>query len=232
MLQKKEGYREILKYYLLFEFGLQISFNDLTDKFRGFEKEINQIYEIWCYFQLIEIFDDMTGWESDFETFVDIEKWAISMSHIEELKYLKPMKINEEEINVTLMYKCPFKPSETYENGDLSIYSEKLDPDYTIKLEYNDTIKFIQFDAKYRLKDGTYIKDDIYKMHTYKDAINDTLGAFILYPGEKPKTIHSETDGEFGAVGAFCLKPGTTDKNQKEIKKFIEEFVEKWLETF
>ena len=130
------------------------------------------------------------------------------------------------------MYKCPFKPSKTYENGDFSIYSEKLDPDYTIKLEYNGTTKFIQFDAKYRLKDGTYIKEDIYKMHTYKDAINDTLGAYILYPGENKPKIHSETDGDFGSVGAFSLKPGTTANNKKEIKEFIEKFIGNWLETF
>ncbi len=232
VLQKKEGYREILKYYLLFEFGLQISFDDLTDKFRGFEKEVNQVYEIWCYFQLIEIVDELTGWESDFETFVDKENWAISMSYIEELKYLKPLKFDDKEIKVTLMYKCPFKPSKTYENGDFSIYSEKLDPDYTIKLEYNGTTKFIQFDAKYRLKDGTYIKEDIYKMHTYKDAINDTLGAYILYPGENKPKIHSEIDGDFGSVGAFSLKPGTTANNKKEIKEFIEKFIGNWLETF
>ncbi len=58
-------------------------------------------------------------------------------------------------------------------------------------------------------------------MHAYKDGINDTLGATILYSGENKPTIHWETDGDFGAVGAFSLKPGNTDKNQKEIRKFI-----------
>ena len=230
VLQKKEGYREILKYYLLFEFGLQISFNDLTDKFRGFEKEINQIYEIWSYFQLIEIVDELTGTKRDFERFVDKDKWAISMNHVKEIKDLNPIKIKEKLINITLMFKQEFKPLKTYKNGNYTIYSEKLDPDYTIKLEHNGITKFMQFDAKYRLKNGTYIKDDIYKMHTYKDAINDTLGAFILYPGENEPTKHYETDGDFGAVGAFCLKPGTTEHNKNEIKEFILEFIEDWLE--
>ena len=232
VLQKKEGYREILKYYLLFEFGLRISFDDLTDKFRGFEKEINQVYEIWCYFQLIEIIDELTDSESKFETFVDKEKWAISMSHIEELEYLKPIKIGDEKIKVTLMYNKRFKPSKIYENGNLTTYSEKLDPDNTLKLEYKGITKLIHFDAKYKLKDGTYIKDDIYKMHTYKDAINDTLGAFILYPGEKPKTVYTETDGDFGAVGALSLKPRTTGNNKKEIIEFIKGFISEWLTVY
>lgn len=232
VLQKKEGYREILQYYLMFEFGLKISFDDLTDEFRGYQKELSKVYEIWQYFQLIEILNAMTVSDKDLENFVDTENWTITLENIKKLDYFKPLVINDKEIEVILRYNYSFESSETYKNGDLSTYSEQLDPDYTIQLKYENTTKFIHFDAKYKIKKGTYKKEDIHKMHTYKDGINDTLGAFVLYPGENPKTIYYEKDGCFGAVGALCLKPGTTNKNQKEIKKFIKEFVREWLETF
>ena len=33
------------------------------------------------------------------------------------------------------------------------------------------------------------INEDVYKMHTYKDAITKTEGAYVLYPGEIPKYL-------------------------------------------
>lgn len=232
VLQKKEGYREILQYYLMFEFGLKISFDELTNDFKGYQKELDKIYEIWNYFQLIEIVNSLTGSDINFETFVDMEKWSISLENMNIVDTFNPLIIDDKKIKIILMYNHEFKPSKTYENGVFSTYSEQLKPDYTIVLKYGDTVKLIHFDAKYKLDKESYKKEDIHKMHAYKDGINDSLGAFILYPGENEPTIHRETDGEFGSVGAFSLKPGATDKNQKEIKKFLKKFIGEWLETF
>ena len=42
-------------------------------------------------------------------------------------------------------------------NGELSTYSEQLDPDYTVVLKHKDVIKLIHFDAKYKLKNVGYV---------------------------------------------------------------------------
>ena len=85
----------------------------------------------------------MTNSESDFETFVDLEKWSISLKNINELDHFNPLIIDDKEIEIKLMYNHSFEPSDTYQNGELSTYSEQLDPDYTIILKYNDIIKLI-----------------------------------------------------------------------------------------
>ena len=227
VLQKKEGYREILEYYLMFEFGLKINFNDLDDdKFRGFGKELSNLYEIWCYFELIDILNKLTNSHSDFNTFIDIDSWSLSLRNINKLDYFNKINILGVDVKLTLMYNYSFLHSDTYEIGDFSSYSEQLDPDYTILIEYGDESKFIHFDAKYKIdKYGYYKKDDLYKMHTYKDGINGSVGAYILYPSDKKPIIFNETDGSSGSVGAFCLKPGTTSNNKKTIKLFIQNLI-------
>ena len=231
VLQKKEGYREILEYYLMFEFGLKINFKDLDDdKFRGFEKEISYLYEIWCYFELIDILNKLTNSKSDFDSFIDIDSWSLSLENINELDYFNKLTIedndNDVEVKITLMYNHSFFHSDTYNEQVLSSYSEQLDPDYTIMIEYKDKKKLLHFDAKYKLdKYGCYKKEDIYKMHAYKDGINDTIGAYILYPSDNKPRILKETDGSFGSVGAFCLKPGHTNYEKKLIRKFIREVI-------
>lgn len=52
-----------------------------------------------------------------------------------------------------------------------------------------------------------YKNADIYKMHTYKDAILYSLGSFVLYPGEKEGVFRVDDDYEIPAIGAIPLKP-------------------------
>ena len=230
VLQKKEGYREILEYYLMFEFGLKIAFDDLTDKFRGFEKELGKIYEIWCYFQLIDVVNSITQSNYDFETFVDTEKWSLSLNNINDLDYFNTRYINEQEVKLRLMYNHSFNYSNTYKKHEFTSYSEKLDPDNTLIIEVNGIQKMLHFDAKYKLKNGSYNPEDIYKMHTYKDAINDSIGAYVLYPGKKDKVIFPENDGSYGSVGAFSLNPGYTRHRKFEIKRFIRKTIKDLIE--
>ena len=57
-------------------------------------------------------------------------------------------------------------------------------------------------------------------MHAYKDAIADTIGAYVLYPGEKKKLYHEE-EMRLKSVGAFPLNPGGASENKKELIDFI-----------
>ena len=185
----------------MFEFGLKINFNDLDDdKFRGFGKELSNLYEIWCYFELIDILNKLTNSHSDFNTFIDKDSWSLSLENINKLDYFNKLTIRDEDrdidvdVKITLMYNRSFTHSATYNEWELSSYSEQLDPDYTLLIEYEGKKKLLHFDAKYKLdKYGCYKKEDIYKMHTYKDGINDTIGAYILYPSDNKPRIFKET---------------------------------------
>jgi hypothetical protein len=59
-------------------------------------------------------------------------------------------------------------------------------------------------------------RDDLLKMHAYRDAIHRSAGAYVLYPGaseresEKFKQYHEILPG----LGAFALRPGEFDRPQ------------------
>ena len=84
----------------------------------------------------------------------------------------------------------------------------------------------IHFDAKYKLdiQSEDYKTQDIVKMHSYKDAIEGTMAAYVLYPGRE-KEIFYERKGALESVGAFPLNPRDDRKNKKDLLKFISDFI-------
>ncbi|MDA7598183.1 DUF2357 domain-containing protein [bacterium] len=103
--------------------------------------------------------------------------------------------------------------------------------------ESRGQITYLHFDAKYRINSvteafgeggreeaeeekreakvtKTYQRGDLYKMHTYNEAIRRTVGSYVLYPGDTDQTnrhkfpkYHEVLPG----VGAFALRPGYRD---------------------
>lgn len=72
------------------------------------------------------------------------------------------------------------------------------------------------------LENKEYKNEDIYKMHTYKDAIYNSLGAHVLYPGDLSKTFEENKGVCVPSVGAFHLNPGgDNEKEESEIEKFL-----------
>ena len=94
---------------------------------------------------------------------------------------------------------------------------------------------WLHFDAKYRLEQlerfaqdpmssaeqdtvaveeeqaesvGGSKREDLLKMHAYRDAIRRSAAAYVLYPGEGPPTLYLEHGEVLPGLGAFPLKPG------------------------
>lgn len=255
VLQKKEGYREIFQFFLMLEFSFRLSWNDLNNQFKGFEKKLSVLYEYWCYFKLLKVLNDLSVKKISFEDVFEINKdnWSISIK--KGVKSRKSFKFFffDHEINVELFYNLRFSEESKYRS-----YSLAFRPDYTLLVRIGENINYIHFDAKYRsgleianfynvvgksdkelddeinerdsLEEKDYIfKDgDIYKMHTYKDSILKTEGPYVLYPGNKTKQFF-ESDDIIPSVGAFSLTPGNDDVGEDELEKFIREVIKTLL---
>jgi predicted component of viral defense system (DUF524 family) len=102
--------------------------------------------------------------------------------------------------------------------------------------EETGKIGYMHFDAKYRLDSleqlfgvadetradedlarehaetkatSTYKRGDLFKMHTYNEAIRRTAGSFVLYPGAQQETFERYEEIVPG-VGAFPMRPSST----------------------
>ena len=126
-------------------------------------------------------------------------------------------------------YSRQFKPDYT-----LAIYPAEYATEKTASASGH--VAYLHFDAKYRAQQiealfgedsdealdeekseskakSTYKRGDLLKMHTYNDAVRQTVGSYVLYPGsdtgsgDSIRKFHEIVPG----VGAFVLKPGNSE---------------------
>ena len=76
--------------------------------------------------------------------------------------------------------------------------------------------------------DRIFKEGDIYKMHTYKDSILTTEGAYVLYPGNKTKQFF-ESNTIIPSVGAFSLTPGNDEIEENNLEMFIKKVLKTLL---
>jgi len=123
--------------------------------------------------------------------------------------------------------------------------------------EQQGRIAYLHFDAKYRVDRlsavlgdaeeettderraakaaGKFKNEDLYKMHTYAEAIRRTIGAYVLYPGDDPMNERNQNRFEryheiIPGVGAFALRPNAAGENADPAGlPFFRVFLEKIL---
>ena len=119
-------------------------------------------------------------------------------------------------------------------------------PDLT---DQGDLDLWLHFDAKYRLeaardqfarasaddaeaaqeaevveRTATTKREDLLKMHAYRDAIRRSAGAYVLYPGDDRSPPFREFAEVLPGLGAFVLRPGSVGEAQgrAELNVFLE----------
>jgi len=241
VLQKKEGYRDILRYFLFLEIDFNLKWNGFEDIIRGYQKKLFDLYEYWCYIRLFRVLCELEGRRTEYENLFDSNEktWAVEFKRGENSKQRFKIEIQGEIFDVELKYNRKFvRTKPPFKVCSMGSYSVELRPDYTVSVKLNGRCYLIHFDAKYKYNINTTCSDadlsdreekeekvykngDIYKMHTYKDAIPHSLGAYVIYPGEKSEILR-ETEFEVPSVGAFPLKPGENFDQDEKIRSFLE----------
>ena len=98
---------------------------------------------------------------------------------------------------------------------------------------------WLHFDAKYKVdwqrpfdtgdvgeeedaeRSGVSKRTDLLKMHAYRDAIRDSAGSYVLFPGSET-TEFSLNDAEFlPGLGAFPLRPDRAENDVAALEGFI-----------
>lgn len=225
VLQKKEGYREILDYFLIFEFAFNFQWEVVKDNIKGYQKKLSELYEYWCYLKLTEILSKLQNTKTNYESIFDFNRkeWSIQIKRGLDSSQNFTIVKDDRKLNLELTY------NKTFSQNDPENYAFALPmrPDYSLKIFNNEHKVLIHFDAKYKCDLKTTFKnEDIYKMHTYKDAIEGTHGAYVLYPGRKKKIFQEKPDKKIPSVGAFPLTPGKSANDEVKLSYFIKKILE------
>ena len=165
VLQRKEGYREILQAWLMFDLAAKLSWKGGDNVYEAGKRNVAVLYEYWVFFKLMEVisrvFDidpvsvnRLVKTDSDR---INLEIQQGKMTMVEGL-----YDAGSRKFNVRFYYNRTFahtrEDNEIYKSGS---WTMNMRPDYTLSIwpgeinmeqaESEDLIVHIHFDAKYRV---------------------------------------------------------------------------------
>lgn len=259
-LQKGEGYREVLRAWILTQAAASLDWKGQEDSYEGSTRDVATLYEYWIFIKLHQLLEELPGMEiisgdsiadDSIDSFIT-ENTGEILINLKSGKHSRSrFKLSDpqgEDLMIDLHYERTFASGKT-PNSSAS-YSRQFRPDYTLAIfparfenekkagEYGK-VAHLHFDAKYRAEsvkqmfgeedsevssqneaslaaekqaakaESTYKRGDLLKMHTYNDALRQTIDSYVLYPGSskdpvKMKKFHEIAPG----VGALVMKPG------------------------
>ncbi len=260
VLQRREGYREILRVWLMFDLAAKLIWRGGDDVYSAGKKDIAVLYEYWLFFVLLDLFGQIFQIEpASIGELISLSADGLNLN----LKQGKSIPLRGvfdagiRKLNVIFSYNRTFSARSRYPAA--GSWTTSLRPDYTLSMwpfgitedeaERQELIVHVHFDAKYKVENfvdylrgdnneegrldvekvenrrGIYKNADLLKMHTYKDAIRRTGGAYVLYPGTK----HVELRGFHEIIpglGAFPVRPSRSgDTGISHLKGFIVDII-------
>ena len=253
VLQKRNGYAQVYKYWLLLQKGIEL--------FEGANaigvRPIWELYELWCFLKMRQMTADILGLH--FDNPEEITENPMPM--------VKPFEDNNQEH--TVYYHCAdgsmarlhYQHTYSRKTGEVHTATTENRPDIVLTVVKPDGFELTYlFDAKYRLLDDNKLNkedreefaaangadtppaDAINQMHRYRDAIyygsdrqthaaKEIIGGYILFPGrgdnESVRKRFFYKSIETVNIGAFPLLPDASDPSNEGTLLF--EFLKKIL---
>ncbi|WFB36635.1 DUF2357 domain-containing protein [Kiritimatiellota bacterium B12222] len=255
VLQRKEGYRQVLRSWMLFELAARLSWAGGDDVYQGGKRDAAALYEYWVFFKLLDLVAELFELEKPL-----VEELINDKDLVLKLKAGKHMPIKGvykgagRPLQIEFSYNRSFGVNGYPAQGS---WTRQMRPDYTLSLwpaeftateaEVQEVITHVHFDAKYKVdrltqlfgrsdedldeekrqqRAGTYKRGDLLKMHAYRDAIRRSAGAYVLYPGPEKEAAPFRGFHELlPGLGAFPLRPDAMDDGSNAVKLFLKEVV-------
>ena len=242
VLLKREGYREILAAHAITEGAAQVSWSGGEDVFGAGQKDVASLYEFWTFLQVVKAVKRLcTSFEEAELIRLTQEGADLTLERGKEARLTGVTERLGRRIYVDVSFNRTFSPSSDRSGS----WTRPMRPDCSIHLHTGSARPddfesiWIHFDAKYRIDHLIEIlgpetledlethpederpgrtaakRDDLLKMHAYRDAINRSAGSYVLYPGglegQADQTFHRYHEILPG-LGAFALRPTETEE--------------------
>lgn len=221
VLMKRPGYRDVLHTYLQSQAASRLSWDGAEDVFGAGQRDVAALYEFWAYLQLVEVVKSLCGDSVDVADLIadDGETMTLKLRRGVEAVVSGSATVEGRRLDLRLFFNKTFG-ARTGIDGDGS-WSLQFRPDCSLEVARTSfggrtAVSLLHFDAKYRLdkisdvdgvdQQGDARRDDLLKMHAYRDAIRRTSGAYVLYPGTETRELREYREVVPG-VGAFPLRP-------------------------
>ena len=246
VLLRKEGYREILRAYVQLEMAAKLGWTGGEEVYGAGQRNVATLYEFWTFLQLAQILANLCDQPLDLSRLIQRRDDGLNLLLMRgQEKLLEGILTRAgRKLNVHLWFNKTF-PRSAWPGGS---WSRGMRPDCSVLIRAAgaavDDFRavWIHFDAKYRAKDIVELlgrdadpsgiieteaapqREDLLKMHAYRDSIRRSAGAYVLYPGseeEQCREYHELLPG----LGAFALRPSAdgTPFGRNGLSRFLDD---------
>lgn len=237
VLQRKEGYREILQAWLMFDLAAKLSWKGGDNVYEAGKRNVAVLYEYWVFFKLLEVisrvFDiDPVSINNLVKTDADQINLEIQQGKTTMIEGL--YDAGRRKFNVRFYYNRTFvhtrESEELYKAGS---WTMNMRPDYTLSIwpgeidmeqaEKEDLIVHIHFDAKYRVNKVDFgLDDSVNEEQMSKDLLNEKKEQEEgIYKRADLLKMHAYKDAIRRTSGAYILYPGTVHRRLKGFHEII-----------
>ncbi len=225
VLQRREGYRDLLKAYVEVEGAVQVTWSGGAEVFAAGQRNVATLYEYWVFTQLLKMLESICE-SVDYSALLRSTKDGLDL----DLRRGEQMTVKGRcqrlgrELELELTFNRVFEGQGSW--------TLDMHPDYSLRINAadDDMVRpsWIHFDAKYRidrLRELTESpanedasgrvnqpkRDDLLKMHAYRDAIRESVGAYVVFPSTAAAASDSIRFPRYHemvpGIGAFPLRP-------------------------
>ena len=229
ILQRKEGYREVLRTWLMFELAAKLIWQGGEDVYGAGKKDIATLYEYWLFFKLLELFQIIFDIEpKDISDLIketpDGLNLQIKQGKVTALKGV--YDAGNRKLNIRFHYNRSFSGNKNY--PDSGSWSTTLRPDYTltfwpfgisaIEAEEQELIVHVHFDAKYKIANLA----DFIEQNSAKDLDEEKIeNRKGIYKNADLIKMHAYKDAIRRTGGAYVLYPGDYSASKKGFHEII-----------
>jgi hypothetical protein len=226
-LLKKAGYREIARAFVQSEMAAALGWQGGEDVYGAGQRDIAALYEYWAFMQVAQCLSSLSDTKIDFGGLLETAGNGLNLA-LARGKH-SVLKTSISRLGREIVCELWFNRSFTQLNKAGGSWSRPMRPDCSLLLVPKGVARddhraiWVHFDAKYRAENLTDVlgdvekeedlnknsdarRDDLLKMHAYRDAIRRSAGAYILYPGVSPEYCR-EYHELLPGLGAFALRP-------------------------
>ncbi|MDO6596402.1 DUF2357 domain-containing protein [Oceanihabitans sp. 2_MG-2023] len=225
VLQRKSGYREILKSWLKFDLAAKLTWTGGEDVYNAGKRDISKLYEYWLFFMLYDLFKSkfpIENIEHDGNPYHSlIRKTDKSLNFIiksgTHTAFSGISEFENRKLNVRFSYNQTFKGDTKLSEKIEGSYTKNMYPDYTLSFwpadttdeeaEEKELIVHIHFDAKYKVNYSGAI-DDTRETEEESERKGDYKNVDLF-------KMHAYKDAIRRTGGAYILYPGNSKGDMK-----------------
>jgi len=229
VLQRKEGYREVLRVWLMLDLAAKLIWKGGDDVYEGGKKDVAVLYEYWLFFMLLDLLQEIFQINpKDLSELIQESADGLNLQ-IKQGKFIALSGIYDKgprKLNIRFSYNRSFNGKKDYPYA--GSWTITLRPDYTLSFwpcgidedeaERQELIVHVHFDAKYKVDNLLNFQANMNEKELDDEKTDNLKG---IYKNADILKMHAYKDAIRRTSGAYVLYPGSEPLERKGFHEII-----------